>query len=146
MASVRFAARDISQTLVQSIVTTAALDAGGGKPSLPPLPPHSTRRTLSPPSPVNLATPDEGPARRRTSRFRRSPASATSRRGASAVELKLSRLATLCSDDDVIGILTEVKGIGHWTAQMFLIFSLGRLDVFPVGDLGIRKAIRDRWN
>ncbi len=57
-------------------------------------------------------------------------------------ELKLSRLATL-PDDEVIGILTEVKGIGDWTAQMFLIFSLGRLDVFPVGDLGIRKAIRD---
>lgn len=59
-------------------------------------------------------------------------------------KLKLSRLATL-PDDEVIGILTEVKGIGDWTAQMFLIFSLGRLDVFPVGDLGIRKAIRDRF-
>lgn len=59
--------------------------------------------------------------------------------------LKLRRLASL-PDDEVIAILTEVRGIGHWTAQMFLIFSLGRLDVYPVGDLGIRKAIRDRFD
>jgi DNA-3-methyladenine glycosylase II len=35
-----------------------------------------------------------------------------------------------------------VKGIGRWTAEMFLIFCLGRLDVLPVGDLGFRNAIR----
>ncbi len=46
-------------------------------------------------------------------------------------------------DEDVIGELTKVKGIGVWTAQMFLIFSLGRLDVLPHDDLGIRTAIRD---
>lgn len=45
------------------------------------------------------------------------------------------------SDDDVIGTLTQIKGIGRWTAQMFLIFSLGRPDVFPVDDLGVRVAI-----
>lgn len=46
------------------------------------------------------------------------------------------------SDDAVVEALTEVKGIGVWTAQMFLIFSLGRLDVLPVGDYGIRKAVQ----
>ncbi len=55
--------------------------------------------------------------------------------------LRLDRLARL-SDDDVVAELIEVKGIGVWTAQMFLMFSLGRLDVFPHGDLGIRSAIR----
>jgi len=46
------------------------------------------------------------------------------------------------SDDEVMHQLTRVKGIGRWTAEMFLIFALGRLDVFPVDDLGIRKAIQ----
>jgi DNA-3-methyladenine glycosylase II len=49
------------------------------------------------------------------------------------------------SDERVVERLTEVKGIGRWTAQMFLIFSLGRLDVFPHDDLGVRSAIRDRY-
>lgn len=44
-------------------------------------------------------------------------------------------------DAQVIEKLTEVKGIGPWTAQMFLIFTLGREDVFSHGDLGLRKAI-----
>lgn len=45
-------------------------------------------------------------------------------------------------NDEVIGQLTAVRGIGRWTAEMFLIFSLGRLDVFPVGDAGVRSAMR----
>jgi DNA-3-methyladenine glycosylase II len=49
------------------------------------------------------------------------------------------------SDERVVETLTQVKGIGRWTAQMFLIFSLGRPDVFPHDDLGIRTAIRDRY-
>lgn len=48
-------------------------------------------------------------------------------------------------DATVIESLIEVKGIGVWTAQMFLIFSLGRLDVLPVGDLGIRTAIQRQY-
>jgi DNA-3-methyladenine glycosylase II len=43
-------------------------------------------------------------------------------------------------DDEVIRELTQVKGLGRWTAEMFLMFHLGRPDVLPVGDLGIRKA------
>jgi DNA-3-methyladenine glycosylase II len=49
------------------------------------------------------------------------------------------------SDERVIDQLVQVKGIGRWTAQMFLIFSLGRLDVFPCDDLGVRSAIRDNY-
>lgn len=46
------------------------------------------------------------------------------------------------SDEDVIVSLTQVKGIGRWTAEMFLIFSLGRQDVFPADDLGLRKGVQ----
>jgi len=52
------------------------------------------------------------------------------------------RRFTKMSDEEVIAALTQVKGIGRWTAEMFLIFCLGRLDVLPVGDLGFRNAIR----
>jgi DNA-3-methyladenine glycosylase II len=55
--------------------------------------------------------------------------------------VKLERIAAL-TNDEIIAELTQVKGIGVWTAQMLLIFSLGRLDVFPGDDLGIRTAIK----
>ncbi|MGH9838251.1 MAG: DNA-3-methyladenine glycosylase family protein [Blastocatellia bacterium] len=54
--------------------------------------------------------------------------------------INLRRLSRM-GDDEVVGMLTGVKGIGVWTAHMFLIFSLGRLDVLPVGDLGIRRGV-----
>ena len=44
------------------------------------------------------------------------------------------------SDDEVVARLSAVRGIGRWTAEMFLIFQLGRLDVWPVGDYGVRKG------
>jgi DNA-3-methyladenine glycosylase II len=46
------------------------------------------------------------------------------------------------SDDDIIAALTSIKGIGRWTAQMFLMFRLGRPDVLPDLDLGIQKGIQ----
>jgi DNA-3-methyladenine glycosylase II len=49
------------------------------------------------------------------------------------------------SDTEVIEKLTVVKGIGVWTAHMFLIFALRRPDVLPTGDLGIRAAIRKAY-
>jgi DNA-3-methyladenine glycosylase II len=49
-------------------------------------------------------------------------------------------------DADVIAMLTQVKGIGVWTAQMFLMFALQRSDVLPVADLGIRSAIRKAYD
>lgn len=48
-------------------------------------------------------------------------------------------------DEDIIASLTQVKGIGVWTAQMYLIFSAGRLDVFPHDDLGVRMAIKELY-
>ncbi len=53
----------------------------------------------------------------------------------------LDRIGRL-ADEEVIAKLTQIKGIGRWTAEMFLIFSLGRLDVLPVDDLGIRAALK----
>ncbi|MFT7631246.1 MAG: DNA-3-methyladenine glycosylase II [Mariniblastus sp.] len=50
------------------------------------------------------------------------------------------------NDQDVIAELTQVQGVGEWTAQVFLMFSLGRLDVLPVDDLGIKQAIQDRYD
>src|SRR5579872_2128627 len=58
--------------------------------------------------------------------------------------VRLDRVGRL-TDDDVIAELVQVKGIGVWTAQMFLMFSLGRLDVFPHDDLGIRAALRQLY-
>lgn len=49
------------------------------------------------------------------------------------------------SDDEIVAELTQVKGIGVWTAQMFLMFSLGRPDVLPHADLGIRAAMRNLY-
>ena len=54
--------------------------------------------------------------------------------------LDLAHIATL-PNDTVIEQLVAVKGIGEWSAHMFMIFSLGRLDILPTGDLGVRKAI-----
>ena len=54
-------------------------------------------------------------------------------------QLELDRLTEL-SDEEVIAELTAVKGIGEWSAHMFLMFTLHRPDVLPVGDLGIRNA------
>ena len=48
-------------------------------------------------------------------------------------------------DDEVIEKLDEIKGIGTWTAKMFLMFSLGRVDVFPYEDLGVRNAIQKAY-
>ena len=49
------------------------------------------------------------------------------------------------SDEEVVDALTQVKGIGRWTAEMFLMFRLHRPDVLPVGDLGIVKAVQKAY-
>ncbi|HEX6503219.1 MAG TPA: DNA-3-methyladenine glycosylase [Terriglobales bacterium] len=61
-----------------------------------------------------------------------------------AGELDFARLPDL-PDSEVIKALTQVKGIGAWTAHMFLMFSLRRPDVLPTGDLGIQMAIRKHY-
>ena len=55
--------------------------------------------------------------------------------------LKLADFDTLTSTE-IIKELTAVKGIGEWTAHMFMMFTLGRLDILPVGDLGIKNGIK----
>jgi DNA-3-methyladenine glycosylase II len=56
-------------------------------------------------------------------------------------ELPVDDLAKL-SDEEVYKLLTAIKGLGRWTVDMFLMFHLGRPDILPVGDLGIRKAVQ----
>ena len=59
--------------------------------------------------------------------------------------LDLAHVITL-PNDELIRELTAVKGIGQWSVHMFMIFSLGRLDILPVGDLGIKKAAMNIYN
>ena len=56
-----------------------------------------------------------------------------------------ARTLARLSDDEVVERLTEVRGIGRWTAEMYLMFSLGRSDVLPVADLGIQKGFRSAF-
>jgi DNA-3-methyladenine glycosylase II len=56
-----------------------------------------------------------------------------------------SRTIRRLSDGDIAELLTRIRGVGRWTADMYLIFGLNRLDVFPAGDLGLVKAIRARY-
>jgi 3-methyladenine DNA glycosylase/8-oxoguanine DNA glycosylase len=59
-------------------------------------------------------------------------------------EVALDRMGRL-ADDDVVAHLTVVRGIGPWTAQMFLMTALGRLDVWPTGDFGVRAGFARAW-
>ena len=58
--------------------------------------------------------------------------------------LALDRLAEM-GDADILTQLVAVRGIGVWTAEMFLLFGLGRPDVLPVGDLGLRAGVQTRY-
>lgn len=60
------------------------------------------------------------------------------------VVLEPRRLARI-SDADVVARLSAVRGIGRWTAEMFLLFQLRRLDVWPTGDLGVRRGYSLAW-
>jgi DNA-3-methyladenine glycosylase II len=54
--------------------------------------------------------------------------------------------STRLSDDEIVARLTTVRGIGRWTAEMYLLFELRRLDVWPVDDLGVRQGYAAAWN
>jgi DNA-3-methyladenine glycosylase II len=56
-----------------------------------------------------------------------------------------NRRLARASDDEVVAAVTQVRGVGEWTAHMLLMFSLGRPDVLPVGDYGVRKAARELY-
>ena len=60
-------------------------------------------------------------------------------------KIDFKKIAKL-NDQQVIEELTKIKGIGNWTTQIYLMFCLQRKDVFPVGDLGIQKGIRDLFS
>lgn len=60
-------------------------------------------------------------------------------------DLSLQQVAQL-SDEELIKLLTQIKGVGVWTAQMLLIFSLNRKDVLPVDDLAIQQGMRELYN
>ena len=64
--------------------------------------------------------------------------------GGAGGTLDLRRISQL-PDEEVIEQLTRVKGIGRWTAEMFLIFCLRRLDVLPVDDLGLQKSVQKAY-
>ena len=87
-----------------------------------------------------LALPD--------SRFREAGLSAAKTRAVKDLAAKSAdgsvRLESVSAmtDDEIVTMLTSVWGVGEWTAQMFLIFRLGRLDVMPAGDLGVREGVR----
>lgn len=59
--------------------------------------------------------------------------------------VQFDHLDTL-SNDEIIAELTQVKGVGVWTVHMFLMFCMGRLDVLPTGDLGIRNGIQKLYD
>jgi len=61
-----------------------------------------------------------------------------------AGEVSLDRIGRL-SDDEVVAHLTLVRGVGPWTAQMFLMSTLSRLDVWPLGDYGVRAGFAAAW-
>lgn len=58
----------------------------------------------------------------------------------------LDRRLSRESDEEVVARLTTVRGIGKWSAEIFLMFQLRRLDVWPTGDLGVRKGFALAWN
>ena len=63
---------------------------------------------------------------------------------ADAFEKKIidEKIIIKCNDAEIIKMLTQIKGVGIWTAEMFLIFTLRRPDVFPVTDLGVQKGFQ----
>jgi DNA-3-methyladenine glycosylase II len=66
-------------------------------------------------------------------------------RGLARAELDGFSLASLSDlpDDDVVAALTELRGIGRWTAECYLLFCLGRRDLFPTGDLALRVGLQE---
>jgi DNA-3-methyladenine glycosylase II len=97
-------------------------------------------RSLPSPSAL-LATPDEA---LRSAGLSRQKAAALRDLAAHYADGRLSsrRLRGL-SDDEIGELLLAVRGIGPWTVDMFLLFALNRLDVLPIGDLGIRKGFQE---
>src|SRR5437773_8651705 len=86
-----------------------------------------------------LATPDE---KFRAAGLSRSKIAALKDLAGKTIDgtVPSSRALARMTDDEIIARLTSVRGIGRWTAEMLLLFDLGRLDVWPVADYGVRKG------
>ena len=86
-----------------------------------------------------LVTPDE---KFRAAGLSRSKIAALKDLAAKTIDgtVPSSRALARMSDEEIIARLTSVRGIGRWTAEMLLLFDLGRLDVWPVADYGVRKG------
>jgi len=86
-----------------------------------------------------LATPDE---KFRAAGLSRSKIAALKDLAAKTIDgtVPSSRALARMTDEEIIARLTSVRGIGRWTAEMLLLFDLGRLDVWPVADYGVRKG------
>ena len=98
---------------------------------------------LPPPADV-LATSDEDLRATGMSRMKVSYVRDLAERVASG-RLRLDELDGL-SDEAAVARLAEVRGVGRWTAEIFLIFTMGRLDVLPAGDLWFRKGIKEAYS
>ena len=97
------------------------------------------------PAPADvLAASDDGLVAAGMSRMKASYVRDLAERIASG-RLRLGELDGL-SDEGVVARLTEVRGVGRWTAEMFLIFAMGRPDVLPAGDLWFRKGIKEAYS
>jgi DNA-3-methyladenine glycosylase II len=59
-------------------------------------------------------------------------------------KINFSKLSDL-ENDEILEALTQVRGVGVWTAQIFLMFALGRPNVLPIGDFGVRNAVRQAY-
>lgn len=55
-------------------------------------------------------------------------------------EIKINSLHLIDSDEEIFSQLTSLWGVGPWTVDMFMMFQLGRLDIWPTGDLGVRRG------
>ena len=98
---------------------------------------YPRRKNLDPK--LVLETPDE---KLRAAGLSRSKVAALKDLAAKTREgiVPTARALARMSDDEIIERLTQVRGIGRWTVEMLLLFDLGRLDVWPVGDYGVRKG------
>ncbi len=102
---------------------------------------QALQRQIVPQAILKLRDPDfrsAGVSRQKTAYLR----DLSAKWGAGAINPR--RFARL-DNEEIIAMLTQVKGIGRWTAEMFLMFALGRADVLPVGDLGFRNALRHAY-
>jgi DNA-3-methyladenine glycosylase II len=61
-------------------------------------------------------------------------------------QIKINKLHEIADDEEIFGKLTALWGIGPWTVDMFMMFQLGRLDIWPTGDLGVRRGYEKIYN